>query len=71
MHIRFKFDLTNHVAEVGLIFGRVAGHKSGIIQPGALEFSAPQDEAVMLVLQPRAAEKGVPFRFAEENTIQP
>jgi folylpolyglutamate synthase len=61
----------DHLAQLGPTIERIAWRKARILKPGTLAFSAPQDEAVTLVLRSRAAEKGVPLRFVEENSSLP
>ena len=55
----------DHTHQLGPSLENVAWHKAGIFKAGAPAFSAPQQNAVAVVLQKRAAEKGISLEFVE------
>lgn len=61
----------DHVAQLGPTIENIAWHKAGIFKRGSSAFSAPQDPAIVPVLQARAAEKGVQLKFVEANPSLP
>ncbi|KAL1961027.1 hypothetical protein VTO42DRAFT_4915 [Malbranchea cinnamomea] len=54
----------DHVALLGGTIEEIAWHKAGIMKPGAIACTAPQQEGAMKVLRDRATEKGVELQVA-------
>ena len=61
----------DHVKLLGPTIEKVAWHKAGIFKPGSLAFSTFQERAVTMVLQRRAAEKGVMLEFVGVDSALP
>jgi folylpolyglutamate synthase len=49
----------DHTAMLGSTLPEIAWHKAGIFKKGSVAFTAPQKEEALVVLQERAAERGV------------
>lgn len=61
----------DHVDQLGPSIENIAWHKAGIFKPGRPAFSALQEPAAAVVLQGRAAEKGVTLQFVGVHTGLP
>ncbi len=59
----------DHCAMLGSTLKEIAGEKAGIIKPGCLCVSAPQEPESRQVLEARAAECVAPIHFVEEAEI--
>lgn len=53
----------DHVKLLGPTIEETAWHKAGILKPGSLAFSMPQERAVTAVLEQRAVDKEVTLHF--------
>lgn len=61
----------DHIAALGPTIVDIAWHKGGIIKPGSLAYSAPQEPAAAAVLQRRADEKQIPLEFVSIDSEIP
>lgn len=59
----------DHCAMLGNALEEIASEKAGIIKPGTVCVSAPQEPESRQVLEARAAECGAPIQFVEEAEI--
>ena len=57
----------DHMSFLGDTPEAIAEHKAGIIKPGCIVVSAPQEPEVRSVLERRAAEQGCEIRFAKQE----
>jgi folylpolyglutamate synthase len=86
-HLGGEFDATNiirtplataitpiamdHISLLGPTIQRIAWHKAGIFKSGSLAFSTLQEPEVAMVLEQRAAEKGVLLEFVGVDAVLP
>ena len=63
--------------QLGPSLTNIAWYKAGIFKAGAPAFSAPQQDIVAIILQKRAADKGISLEFVKvysdllADTLQP